>query len=617
MFLLKYIISRIEGFLGYNINILSNEEKDVNTWNLSNYYQTYEDFKKAISEAKEIVGKFSVYQGKLGDEKYFLDYYALQENIQRNYLKLYLYAMCHMDQDHNNNAALSDMQEVSFLFNQFSQATSFEEPEIISLGLTYVFNILNNHPELEPLRFAFENVFRKASHVLSAEGQAIIANFGQLMGSGYDTYEAITSGDHRAYYAKLDDGSKTEITMSNWTKLVSEAKSPKVRKNIFEAMFIRFSENKNTMASIYKSVLDADIALAKSKKFETALDMHLFENNIPTSLYTNLINAAHKMAPLAKRYYRLRKKTLGLKSYHTYDRFLPLAPESNKQYTYEEARNLFFDSIKKFDPEFQEFAHEASKEGYIDVFPATGKRGGAYSNNVPGVHPCILLNFTGTLNDCFTLAHESGHSIHTLFSEKYQPIWTQSYTIFVAEIASTFNEQNLLDYLIGKGELSKNDKISLIQNGLDDIMGTFYRQTLFAEYELIAHTRAEKGESITADSLSEIMINLYKQYYGLDIRKEKVKEFVWAYIPHFHESPYYVYQYATSFSASLQIYENVKQGQPDAFKNYESLLKSGGSDYPINLVKRAGVDFNKMDAIKGVGVRFKELLDELEGALEE
>ena len=346
--------------------------------------------------------------------------------------------------------------------------------------------------------------------------------------------------------------------------------------------------------------------------------MHLFPNNIPVSLYTNLIQVAHKAAPVVKKYYKLRKKALGLKTYHTYDRFLDLVSESSdKEYSYSDAKNLFFDSIEKFPDEFKTFAREALKDGYVDVMPGVGKRSGAYSNSTSNTHPCILLNFTGNLDSCFTLAHEAGHSIHSLFSNTYQPTATQGYTIFVAEIASTFNEHNLLDYLLTKGDLSKNDKILLIQNAIDGILSTFYRQTLFAEYEYKAFEMAEKGLPVTEESLSNIMVELYKKYYSLDITKEKGKKYVWAYVSHFFHSPFYVYQYATSYSASLAIYQNVKKGVPGAFENYIELLKSGGSDYPINLVKKAGVDFTKLDPLKAVVDRLKDLYTELEALLNE
>ncbi|MCR5740924.1 MAG: oligoendopeptidase F [Gammaproteobacteria bacterium] len=583
-------------------------------WDLSFIFKSDEEFEKGLEVAAKDIELIKNYKGQLGNEEKFVEYYKLQRVFLKDHYKLYLYASSKMDQDRRENKYVAYTQKVMYLFSLMDQYSSFESSEILSLGKDYVFKVLDNHKELEPLRYGFTDLFRRASHTPTEDAQKVIANYSMLSEQGRSTYGSLSSADSKKRYAKYN-GEKVEVTKENWTRLVAQGKTEKDRKNVFEAAFTSFEEYKNTYASIYNTVLQADIALARSKNFDTALEMHLFQNNIPVSLYHNLIKAAHKLAPLAKRYYKIRKEVLGLKRYHTYDRFLNLAGPSDKKYSYEEAKELFYDSIKRFDDEFQGFAHEVTKDGYVDVLPSQGKRGGAYSNSVPGVHPIILLNFGGTLNDVFTLAHESGHSTHTMFSQKYQPLETESYTIFVAEIASTFNEHNLLDYLLNKGELSKSEKVSLIQNAIDDIMSTFYRQTLFAEYEYIAHTKAENGEPITSDTLSQIMIDLYKRYYGLNLKNEKVKEYVWAYIPHFFNSPYYVYQYATSFSASLAIYEKVKNNEPNAFENYKEMLKSGGSDYPINIVKKAGVDFTKMDAINGVVTRYAELLDELEEAL--
>ena len=587
-------------------------------WNLDFLYKSREEFLKDLEKANELISKLGSFQGKLGNEESFKEYYDLNHVLLRDYLKVYLYASMRESQNRKDNLNVADMQQVQFLFAKLGQATSFESSEILSLGKNYVFKMLEKYPDLEPLRHGFEDLFRKEAHTPSKDAQSVIANYSMLSGVGSDLYGSLTSGDAKKAEIKYNgEKEKVRVTKENWTALIQDAKTDKDRKNVFEACFKSYKDYQNTYASIYNSVLQADIALARSKGFNNALEMHLFGNNIPVSLYHNLIKAAHKLAPLAKKYYKIRKNVLGLRRYHTYDRFLSLGGTSDKTYTYEEAKELFFKSIDKFDDEFKGFAREVTKDGYVDVYPSEGKRGGAYSNSVPGVHPIILLNFNSKLNDVFTLAHEAGHSIHTMFSQKYQPLETEDYTIFVAEIASTFNEHNLLDYLLNSGKLSKSEKVSLIQNAIDDIMSTFYRQTLFAEYEYLAHTKAENGEPITAESLSEIMVSLYKRYYGLDIRKENGKEFVWAYIPHFFNSPYYVYQYATSFSASLAIYEKVKNNEPKAFENYKEMLKSGGSDYPIEIVKKAGVDFTNMDAINGVVTRYAELLEELEKALNE
>ena len=354
----------------------------------------------------------------------------------------------------------------------------------------------------------------------------------------------------------------------------------------------------------------------RSRGYESILDEHLYHNAIPTSVIHNLIEVASEGSAPLKKYIELRRKYLGLEKHRSYDRFLKLA-DAEKHYTYEEAKKLFWDSIAAFPKDFQDKAHEVLRDGFVDVYPGDGKRTGAYSNGGSNFHPFILLNFLGELNDVFTLAHESGHSIHTMYSEEAQPIMKQDYTIFVAEIASTFNEHNLLDYLLTHEQLSKDDKIFLLQKAIDEIMSTFYRQTLFGHYEYLAASKAEKGEPINHEVLSGIMTDLYKQYYGIDIAEEVYKPLVWAYIPHLYNSPFYVYQYATSFTSSMLIYENVKNGVEGAFDRYIGLLKSGGSDYPVEQVKRAGVDLTTKEPFLAVVRRMEELVDQLEKLLEE
>ena len=280
-------------------------------------------------------------------------------------------------------------------------------------------------------------------------------------------------------------------------------------------------------------------------------------------------------------------------------------------------KDLFFKSIKHLDKDFQEKAKIALEEGYVDVYETDGKQTGAYSWGAINEHPYILLNYDDTLNYVFTVAHEAGHSMHSLFSADAQPVATQNYTIFVAEIASTFNEHNLLDYFIKNSDASKEDKIMLLQQSIDDILGTFYRQTLFASYELKAHELAEQGTPITYETLSGIMVDLYKEFYDIDITKENGKEYVWAYIPHMFHTPFYVYQYSTSYSASLKIYDNVKHNKPMAMENFLGLLKSGGSDYPVNQAAKAGADLTNKETFMAVITRFESLIDQLEKVLEE
>jgi len=331
-------------------------------------------------------------------------------------------------------------------------------------------------------------------------------------------------------------------------------------------------------------------------------------------VYYNLVDVASSNTDALKKYIKLREKYLGLEEYHTYDRFIQLA-KVDDEYTYEKAKQIYFESIKDFPDKFQEHAHETLKDGFVDVYPGDGKRTGAYSSSVVDTHPFILLNFNSTLDDVFTIAHESGHSIHSLFAMENQKGHMQDYTIFVAEIASTFNEHNLLDYFMKSMKSSKETKIVLLQKAIDSIVATFYRQTLFADYELRVSKMVEAGEPINYEVLSGIMIELYKNYYGLDITKEKVKEYVWAYIPHMFHTPFYVYQYATSFSASFKIYKDIKEGKEGAFDRYINLLKSGGSKYPVEQAKEAGVDFTTKDSFMAVVERMNYLVDELEKLL--
>jgi len=414
----------------------------------------------------------------------------------------------------------------------------------------------------------------------------------------------------------LDNGEIVTITNSNYRAYIKKSESEDERKDIFESVFSYYDAHKNTYASIYKNVLQSDFAMMKARKYHSSLESYLFADAIPVEVYHSLASVARNNTSAIKRYIELRQKYLKLSEYHTYDRFLDLA-KSDREYTYEDAKKLFFASIQNFPKSFQNKAHEVLKEGFVDVLEQEGKRTGAYSSSMPDLHPFILLNFSNTLEDVFTVAHEAGHSIHSMYSAENQPSSLQNYTIFVAEVASTFNEHNLLDHFIQGSQATKNEKIALLQRAIDDILSTFYRQTLFAIYELETHRLIENNQPITSDTLSKIMIDLYQEFYGLDIVKEEVKKYVWAYIPHLFYTPFYVYQYATSFAASLKIYEDVKNGVKGAFERYIGLLSSGGSEFPIDQLKKAGVDLTQEDAFLAVCHRLDELVSQLELVINE
>ena len=579
-------------------------------WDLTYLFKTQEDFDQALQTTMGIIDKLATYKGQLHLEEKFVEYYLLQKKLTEVGLRAYQYASLKSDLNKKDANNAKQLQMVQIGFAKLSEACSFEEPELISIGKETIMKYAHNHQELHEFEFGFEKLFRRQEHILDDNAEALLANFNRLATSGRELYSSLSVADMENSDVMLDNGEIVTITNSNYRAYISKSKSPKEREEIFRAVFSYYDIHKNTYANIYKTVLEADFAWMKARKYQTSVESYLFNNAIPVDVYYSLTQVAKETTAPVKKYIQLRKKALGLETYHTYDRFLELV-QTDKEYEYEEARTLFFNSIKDFPKDFQDKAHEVLKDGFVDVFEAEGKRTGAYSSSMPDLHPYILLNYSKTLGDVFTVAHEAGHSMHSMYAAEGQPSALQDYTIFVAEVASTFNEHNLLDYIIKNSNASKNDKIALLQRAIDDIMSTFYRQTLFALYELEAHKLMENNQPITADVLSDIMINLYKEFYDLDITTEEVKQFVWAYIPHLFYTPFYVYQYATSFAASLKIYEDVKNNVSGAFERYIGLLKSGGSKFPVEQLKEAGVDLTKKDAFIAVSNRLSELVNQL------
>ena len=585
-----------------------------NKWDLTYFYKTEEEFERDLQRFQELSKQSAAYEGQLGDEEKLHEYLLLEKQANMVLTKLYYFASMRSDLDKANTFYSSALSKVQIALNQYIMNISFEEPELLSLGEENLKAFLKKYPDVDEYSFIFEKLFRGQRHVLSSDKEALLSTYAPLLRESSSLYTALSTADQNPKTIQLNNGEEVAITQSNWTSLVGASKDPEERKRIFEALYSSYFEHKNTYAEIYNSGLQTQLAIMRSRGYSSILEEHLFKNAIPESVFLNLIDVASNNAAPLHRYYELRKKALGLTAHRSYDRFLKLA-DSHKKFEFEQAKELFFDSISSFPQDFQDKAHEVLRDGFVDVYSDKNKSSGAYSNGGSDFHPFILLNYNGELDDVFTVAHESGHSIHTLYSEESQPIMKQDYTIFVAEIASTFNEHNLLDYLLTKGELSKDEKIYLLQKAIDQIVSTFYRQTLFGHFEYLAAKKVENGEPINHEVLSQIMVDLYKQYYGIDITEEVYKSLVWAYIPHLYGSPFYVYQYATSFTSSMLIYEKVKQGVPGAFDQYLSLLRSGGSDYPIEQVKRAGVDLTTKEPFLSVVRRMEVLVDQLEALL--
>ena len=586
----------------------------MSKWDLSLFYPSLEAWDEGLKEMPEYINKLASFKGKLGNFDDFLAFYKTEEAATHLLYRLYGYIHLNSDLNLKDTEKSSKNQQLMLMLSELGQKTSYVSPELIAIGEEKIMSFIEKDDFLKTYKFPMEKLFFQQKHVLSDDQESIMANFGPIRSIPSSLYQGLAIVDAVDQEVEFKDGSKKKITSSNYRSILTQTKDAEDRQKVFEAAFKRYKDNKTAFAATYNLVLQQLAANYKSRGYNSALEAALFRNNIPVEVYKNLMDAAYENTDGIKRYLNLRKKHLKLEKHRTYDRFLDLVTDDTK-YTYEESRNIFFESISHLDPVFVERQKEAVKDGFVDAFPGDGKRTGAYSSGFYGFHPYILLNHDDTLDALFTLAHEAGHSAHTLFSNEHQPMATSDYTIFVAEIASTFNEHNLLDYLVGKST-TKEQKIALLQKAIDGIMATFFRQTLFATYEYKANELVEKGMPITEQSLSKIMIDLYKHFYDIDITEENGKEYVWAYIPHLFHTPFYVYQYATSYSASLKIYADVKANKAGAMEKYLGLLKSGGSDYPVNQAKKAGADLTNKETFMAVIKRFNELVTELEKTLE-
>lgn len=584
-------------------------------WNLEVLYPTTEAWDAAFVKFNQRLDKIPTYEGQLKDQASFKAYFLLQKDTLVDAHKLYQYAALKSDLNKKDVENAARVQKMAASLAKLSQVTAFEQPEILSLGKDYVLKTIAAEPTLKEYTFPMEQLFHAEKFVLSKDQESILANFSMLARAGSDLHSAISTADRTPVTATLKNGEELTITSGNYRAYLAELDDEDDRETVFKAFFKHYVDHKNTYAEIYKNVLDNDIARMRSRKYPSSLAMYLHSKNIDPSVFHNIVAVASENTAPLKRYYQMRKDALGLKTHRTFDRFRYLA-ESSTKYAYEDAKALFFKAIDHLDEDFKLKAKQALEDGFVDVYEKEGKRTGAYSWSAINEHPYILLNYNETLDSVFTLAHEAGHSMHSLYAMENQPPATQNYTIFVAEIASTFNEHVLLDYVIQNNTGSIDDKIALLQQSIDDIMGTFYRQVLFANYELIAHEKAEKGEPITHESLSQIMIDLYQDYYAIDISKEPGKEMVWAYIPHLFNTPFYVYQYATSFAASLKLYEMVK-ADPKNIAKHKALLASGGSDWPLHQTAAVGIDLTTKDPFLAVVKRLETLLDALALALKE
>jgi len=590
-------------------------------WNLDDIYSDWSLWEKDFIQMGKMMDKINEYKGKISkDSESFTEFLKLQEEVDILSYKVYLYPNMKKDLDGADQKAGENLQRIMTLFSQYSISTAWVTPEILTVPRETMVSWIEGNQELKPYEFNLMEIYRLQGHILDAKSEKLISYYNQYQGAPKSIYSELSTTDIKFGEVEFKDGTKLPMTYGNYSKAMATNMDQEERKKAFDTHYKTFEDYKNTYGAIYRSSLQRDFAVAQTRNYKSTLEAALEKNNIPTSVYENLIEVAKINSEPLKRYARLRKELLGLESYHNYDGSIPLI-DFQKEYEYDDAKQYVYDSIAPLGKDYRDKMQAAISDGWIDVYESKGKRSGAYSVGVYGVHPYMLMNYNKTLDNVFTLAHELGHTMHTLLSSENQPFATHDYTIFVAEVASTFNERLLLDHMLEKTEDPK-EKIALLQQAIRGITGTFYFQSLLADYELQAHRLIEEGKPVTPDVLSEIMAGLFREYYGDSIETDKIMEVLWARIPHFFNSPYYVYQYATCFASSSVFYDRItsenysEKDREEALTKYLTLLKSGGNDNPMNQLKKAGVDLSKRETVEAVTKDLDKLLDKLEVEIE-
>jgi len=587
-------------------------------WDLADIFPGWNEWQQALDELEAKIGAYAARQGTLahGPDR-LLAAMQLADDIGQLTYKVWYFAGLKHDEDQRDNTINAKRQQVQILFAKASQASAWFNPELLAIPLPTVQAWMTGQPGLAMYRFALEDLYRQQEHVLDEKGEHLLSLASRFSSAPNDAYAALSTADVKHPAIKLSTGPEVTLTYGQYRAILATNRHQGDRATAFEAYHKMFAANLNTYASLYHGVLQRDWFHSQARGYRSTLDAALHGNNIPPAVVENLIETTKAGTGPLRRYHRLRKRVLGLDTYHNYDAAIPLVDFDHK-YPYEHVQEWLPASVAPLGADYQGHMRDGLASRWIDVYENPGKRSGAYSAPVYGVHPYMLLNYNDTLDAVFTLAHEMGHSMHTILSSAHQPFVYSAYTIFIAEVPSTLSEALFLEYMLAHAT-DDRERIVLLQHAIDGIVGTFYTQVLFADYELQAHRLVEEGRPVTSDGLSEIYFNLLKTYYGDAMDYDELLRITWSRIPHFYSTPYYVYQYATCFASSAQLMKQLTTGsdadRADAVGRYLTLLKSGGSDHPMPLLQRAGVDLSKPETVRAVVDQLDTLVTQLEHAI--
>ena len=586
------------------------EQKVEDTWCLEDMFESDDFWEEEFGRLQRMIFQYEDFEGTLGESADSLLEY-LKFNDETNLLmeRLYVYANMRYHQDMANSMYQEFAARAQKLMVEISGASAFAEPEILEITTEKINIFFNENPELETYKRYISEILRGKNHTLDKKTETILAKSRQMANAAENIFSMYNGADIKFPSITTEEGEEIEITHGNFVPLL-ESVDREVRKAAFEGVYETYGKMRNTLAATFAANLDQANFYAQVRNFSSAREMYLYGSNIPESVSDNLIETVHKNMDKMHKYVSLRKKILDVSELHMYDLYTPIAKAPDTKYSFEAAKDIVLEGLAPMGEEYIKVLEEGFDNRWIDVYENEGKRSGAYSWGAYGTHPYVLMNYHGTLDHVFTLAHEMGHAIHSYYSDANQPYVNAGYKIFVAEVASTCNESLLIQHLLKITE-DEEEKTYLINHFLEQFKGTLYRQTMFAEFEKIAHSMVQNGEGVTADRLCGIYYNLNKEYFGDDIVIDKEIELEWARIPHFY-NPFYVYQYATGLSAAIALSKRILEEGKPAVEDYMKFLTGGSSQDPIELLKIAGVDMTSSEPIETALELFGNLLEELQ-----
>lgn len=590
---------------------------DKYKWNLTDIYPSDNEWNQAKEQLKKTIPTISQYRGTLGSSANQL-YQCLDlvSQLTKEFERLYSYASMSLDQDTRVQTYLAMQQEMSQIGAEFTSYASFIEPEILGIDSVLIEKFLNDEKRLEVYRHYLYDILRRKAHTGTEGEERIIAEAGLMADAPETIHSIFANADFPYPEITLSDGTVAKLDHAGYS-LHRASPNREDRKKVFVAFFGKLNEFRRTYGTQLNAQVKKDLFYRNARKYPSCLASALDANNIPTAVYHTLIENVNKNLPTFHRYLKLRQQILGVDQLHYYDLYAPLVKDVDLKYTYDEAQNHILAALRPLGNEYVDVVKKAFNDRWIDVYPTEGKRSGAYSNgSVYDVHPYILLNYNGKYDDVSTIAHELGHTMHSYLSNKTQPYPLSQYPIFVAEVASTFNEALLIEHML-KNIKDDNVRLSLLGSYLENIKGTVFRQTQFAEFELRIHEMVEQGKPLTGDVLNQLYLEITRKYYGHDkgvcIVDDEIQA-EWMFIPHFYYN-FYVYQYATAFTASAALSERTLAGDKKSTQKYLEFLSSGGSDYPIELLKKAGVDMQTSEPFDLTMKKMNRVIDEMETIL--